>query len=352
MNTIFRLYNKDNKTDFTSSFFDLISGEKEPKQTKGLAYIFSQNPDVLEKFIKLIIRRSRKDIKFPREISSIMIEVEPILTSGQRADIILKINVDKKPRLAIIIEAKSIGESHNVEAVTRQVNSYIHIEKDGLLKGYNCIGVVLTKYLKPISELGLVAISWDELINKVLIEAEKKPSKAVDTTLLNQYLKFLTKVNKSMKFYEKEVLSIPAGKTIDLIEKYNIYVCPDNRDYSYKKSLFLSFRAKNGGEMKKLYKIEDILVFNIVDFENSQKNIDLSLGVLERISNYISSYKEQFENNNDSFFTDNMRFYILSENENIELSLKPKPEKNNSKHSYYTLKEILTLDILPRKTAI
>ncbi len=44
--TNFRLYSDDRKSKLRSTVFDLISGNKETKQTKGLAYAFSLHPDL------------------------------------------------------------------------------------------------------------------------------------------------------------------------------------------------------------------------------------------------------------------------------------------------------------------
>lgn len=39
MKTMMRLY-QEGRTDYQSTFFDLINGDTETKQTKGLAYLF------------------------------------------------------------------------------------------------------------------------------------------------------------------------------------------------------------------------------------------------------------------------------------------------------------------------
>lgn len=63
----------------------------------------------------------------------------------------------------------------------------------------------------------------------------------------NKYL-----VNEEL-LYEREVLSILAVGTIDLIYNYKVHAHPnDNRRYPYKKALFYTFREK-GGLMAKLY---------------------------------------------------------------------------------------------------
>ena len=57
-----------------------------------------------------------------------------------------------------------------------------------------------------------------------------------------------------MKFYEEEVVSIPASKGIDAVSKYGVYACPLKKRYNYRRSLYLAFREK-GGLMRRLYKL-------------------------------------------------------------------------------------------------
>lgn len=48
----FRVYQNENSSNY-STVFDLINGNDEVKQTKGLAYIFYYEPIVLKEFLKL-----------------------------------------------------------------------------------------------------------------------------------------------------------------------------------------------------------------------------------------------------------------------------------------------------------
>ena len=117
MQTFFRLYS-DAQLKYNSSVFDMISGDRnfETKQTKGLAYIFSQYPEFLLKFLEsdVIFPLLKQTTGLPkseikREISSIEVSAERISTTRNRADIVIKIDSKDKPLVAIIIEAKSIG---------------------------------------------------------------------------------------------------------------------------------------------------------------------------------------------------------------------------------------------------
>lgn len=340
MRTHFRLYT-DTKTDFKSSIFDLISGEKETKQTKGLAYIFSQYNDFLFAFLEsenvkqTISRRLQNNIDY-KKLTSIEISAERPTTDKKRADIVIRIDSERKPLVAIIIEAKSIKTNVNQQALAKQIKHYLDEEQFPELKNYLKVGIVLTKYNQSIPNL--INISWTDII-QMLIDFCKKKN---ETEIISQYLNFLTQIDKTMKYYEKEVLSIPAGSSISDVEKYNIYICPDNKNYNYKRPLFITFRQRNGGLMKKLYKIDDIIILNPSNQNEIEtlKNSTYSENVKNRILGYLNS------SNYSHGHPDDERFYILSETESIELHNNPKPMRNNAKFTYYTLKEILTKEIV------
>lgn len=72
-------------------------------------------------------------------------------------------------------------------------------------------------------------------------------------------------------YYDVEVLSLPAGDTIDMVRDNNcaIYECPANGCFKArgeKKPLFMAFRERNNhGRMTHLYKIQDVLCLNLED---------------------------------------------------------------------------------------
>lgn len=141
-----------------------------------------------------------------------------------------------------------------------------------------------------------------------------------------------------MKYYEKEILSVPAGSTFEEINKYHIHACPDSPSYNYRDSLFITFRKKNGGVMERLYKIDKIIVIS-PENDSLLKLIEESkLPYKDRLLSYIKERKvgHGFHKN------DTYKFYILSETEHIMLSHNPHPKKNNPGESYYTLTEMLS----------
>lgn len=339
MKTYFRLYS-NTQTEFNSSIFDLINGDNETKQTKGLAYILSQYDKFLFAFInspkvkKVIKNKLNIQIDYNR-ISSIVVSAERFTIDKKRADIIIKIEQDKLPLVALIIEAKNIKTYINQDTLSKQIEHYLEDNTFPDLINYPKIGIVLTKYNQNIPNV--ININWNDII-QLLFDFCKKDLK---NSLIKQYLLFLTQIDKAMKYYEKEVLSIPAGRSIENVEKYNIYVCPDTKDYSYKKPLFVTFRAAKGGIMNKLYKIEDILILNPTNKSEIESllNSTYSENIKNRIIEYIKA-------SNYSDINYDERFYILSESENIDLPNNPKPQRNNAKFTYYTLKDILTKEIV------
>ena len=132
--------------------------------------------------------------------------------------------------------------------------------------------------------------------------------------------------------YEREVISIPAAGTIELIYKYRIHAHPNsNKRYPYKKALFYTFREKSG-IMSKLYELNKIITLNpnntaLID------TLDINKFSKERLKGYIEERNRTYTFHEDGEY----KFYIL--NEPIELLKKVSLPKQNN-HVYFTLKEI------------
>ena len=190
------------------------------------------------------------------------------------------------------------------------------------LKNVPRIGLVLTKYKHNVSNV--INLEWSFMINFILDFCKKNP----EHKLLNEYSDFIINIDSEMIFFEKEVLSIPAGRSFSKVEKHDIYNCPNNKNYSYKKPLYVTFR-KTESVMEFLYKIEDIIVLNPSDENEMEafRNSTISDDVKTRITNYIS---EPDYNINEGI---EKRFYVLSK-EKIELTHKPRPDGHIQKHTY------------------
>ncbi|AND85371.1 hypothetical protein CTDIVETGP_1714 [Clostridium tyrobutyricum DIVETGP] len=154
-----------------------------------------------------------------------------------------------------------------------------------------------------------------------------------------------------MEIYEREVLSVSAGKTIEFIEKYNIHAFPNNKYHNYKKFKFITFRRNKdlskgytGGEMENLYKVVDsTLILNpFMDDYNyivRDKFTSSHSEYIDRLLGYIDHrlHKGEFEKKEP------FKFYVLSETERIELLARPVPAKIGTRGSvYYKLSDILS----------
>ncbi|MBP3916974.1 DUF4268 domain-containing protein [Clostridium sp.] len=144
--------------------------------------------------------------------------------------------------------------------------------------------------------------------------------------------------------YEREVISIPASGTIDLIYKYRVHAHPNTaKGYSYKKALFYTFR-ENAGVMTRLYELNRTIILNPENISYID-NLGIDKFSKERLKGYIENRKKTF-----GFSKEEYKFYIL--NESIELINKVSLPKQNN-HAYFTLKEIYSgKDIINRSNEV
>lgn len=173
----------------------------------------------------------------------------------------------------------------------------------------------------------------EEEVNKITINGDSKNVDYGDSVKEEneKYKSYDYSTNKKLS-YEREVISIPAAGTIDLIYNYRVHAHPnDNKRYPYKKALFYTFREK-GGLMSKLYELNRIITLNP---NNSDLINDLEIDKFskERLKGYIEERKRTYTFHEDGEY----KFYIL--NEPIELINKVYlPRQNN--HAYFNVKEI------------
>lgn len=338
----FRLYQQgDNKS--YSTFFDLIDGNYETKQTKGLAYLFSKFPILIKLFLKEISIQTGLEISSFGDIDFAQVDAE-MLSFGKeklRRDITLSLYQGNLKKLVIVIEAKSVYVGTLQNDITQQLKSYIdpiNFPQDGNVL---ILGVTLTRYtvLHQFGS-GFISLTWMEILNLIhkLIEVEKKSG--TDITIAEEYIEFISGVGKGMKYYEVEVLSVAAGDTYGLTRSHYIHACPHHRKgYSYKKPIYITFRSEGGGEMEFLYKIDNIVVLDPLSPSLDLILEGLNSDFVERIKGYIKDRRETklgFEYPGEEY-----RFYDLSQNDIIHLKHKPKPQKNNSGGWYYSIAELV-----------
>lgn len=339
MDKDFRLYNS-----LKSSYFDLISGDKETQQTKGLGVLLSKSDTALKLFFELPKIKSKVGrIDFNR-VNRLIVNCELISQTNEkfRADIILRLYIKDKSFKAILIEAKSINKGTSVYETNKQIERYIVKQsfKELIEFGNEVYGITLTKYPSFSEHKSLISITWTDLIETFYKHVSKSDG------LLKDYFNFLTQINGAMKFYEREVFSIPTVKwSMDAINKFHIYECPNSGKYLIKyKPLYLAFRNSGGGEMERLYKVDQIIILN---FKNDLETFmdDTNYDIDAR--NNIRQYSEFMLSNSkwNKLPDDEKQVFVLSKN-SIELKNKPRPKRNNSFRAYYELADLMNKEII------
>lgn len=170
-----------------------------------------------------------------------------------------------------------------------------------------------------------------------LVKLKEGKKKSFHRQLITEYIEFLMEVEIGVKYYEREVLSVPASGTIQHIIKHNIHACPNDKSHSYKTPLYITFREK-GGLMSTLYNIEDIVVFN--PNNSSYKSVleNSNISGKERIVKYTEERRSTFRFDKNDY---DYKFYVLSETKKIELPHKP-AISGLSGHCYFSLSELLS----------
>lgn len=134
---------------------------------------------------------------------------------------------------------------------------------------------------------------------------------------------------------QPDVLSIPAGRTFTLVEKFKIHACPDTIDYNYRPARYMTFR-KPGGEMDALYPFEQVLTVDPYDAP-AVENLEDDVG--KRIVAYIEERHRTvgFRHRGEKY-----RFYNLLEENEVDLPHRPQMVPNGRGYCYFTLEEMLS----------
>jgi hypothetical protein len=343
MKTMLRLY-QEGKTNYQSTFFDLISGDTETKQTKGLSYLFSRYPKLIQLFLREVIHQtSYINSKFIQGIDFVQVDAEMLSvgTKKIRRDITLSLFQGNTKRLVIIIEAKSASASVLQKDITKQLTAYLDTINFPHDANVPMLGVTLTKYkaLHP-SGSGFVSLTWTDIIGMIVKTINQEKKIGGDVSIAENFLDFINGVKRGMKYYEVEVLSVAAGKTHELTKKHFIHACPHyTKGFLYKTPIYITFRSGGGGEMELLYKIDEIIV---LDPLSPSLNISLEgvqIDFASRIKKYISDrIKGGFGFNHPG---EEYRFYNLCSKGVIHLKHLPKPLNNNAGARYYSIAELL-----------
>lgn len=307
----FRKYDKINCT-----IFDLIGGDLEPKQTMALGYLFSKSRSALNAFLKLIGVKVTFD--------KCIVDCEPRRNeedNNDRIDILLRLYQDEHPVKAIIIEAKSVKAKTSEIAANNQVQKYVSFPQ---LKGFSNIETVtLTQDVKTLVE-GSTSITWLELVNELSRVQGEEP-------IIKDFINYILNIKgNNMKHYEEEIVSIPAGNSYEAVVSSGIYECPV--DYNTpKKALFMTFREKDGGAMRTLYKLLDVLELDLDD-EASIEKVDKQLNLKDRLDRYksIGTPSKGVK-----------KVYVLDVDNAITLPIPVTPMENNTSKIYYKLGDFI-----------
>lgn len=307
----FRKYDKINCT-----IFDLIGGDLEPKQTMALGYLFSKSRSALNAFLKLIGVKVTFD--------KCIVDCEPRRNeedNNDRIDILLRLYQDEHPVKAIIIEAKSVKAKTFEVAANNQVQKYVSFPQ---LKDFSNIETVtLTQDVKTLVE-GSTSITWLELVNELSRVQGEEP-------IIKDFINYILNIKgNNMKHYEEEIVSIPAGNSYEAVVSSGIYECPV--DYNTpKKALFMTFREKDGGAMRTLYKLLDVLELDLDD-EASIEKVDKQLNLKDRLDRYksIGTPSKGVK-----------KVYVLDVDNAITLPIPVTPMENNTSKIYYKLGDFI-----------
>lgn len=310
----FRKYDKLNCT-----LFDLISGDLEPKQTIALGFLLAKSNVALKRFLKLI----KCVIKYDKVIVDCEAQRKQI-NNNDRIDILLRFYHHNNPQKALIVEAKSAKANISAQLAATQATKYIYGFSQLNDFAANIETISLTREVKNITQS--ISISWSELITN-LFEVSSKDK------LIKDFINFFLNIKGSMKYYDEEILSIPAKDTYDAIMKSGIYECPN--DYkSRKRSLFITFRAEKG-RMDLLYKLKDVVELDV----NDNTAINVVNNSLPDFASRLSTYKQIVNSKKNKKVSGEKRVYILDMDHPIKLPVPIRPIENNASPAYYTFQE-------------
>lgn len=323
LDSSFRMYG-----ELYSSCFDFFPNKLEPAQTKSLGYLLAKSEVANKIFLNVLQSKVRANFKNGIESEKLpvsklqngrlVVDCELNKKANLRLDILLRYyDCNNKPILACLLEAKSIAKKRDATTVEDQLTQYLQLYKDELSAFESVKGCILTSYsIMSLENKDIIYLTWEDIIGQLYVVREKD-------SLIRDFCDFILNCNNMNRFYDKEVLSIAAGSSIENVEKLRIYLCQPNRFKS--NPLFVTFRAAKGGEMKRLYRIkENVLSFDCQDKESLRILEEKYPGITAKIKQWITV------NNEDDRVHDERQLFIMDEgNLDIELPVPVKPERNN-----------------------
>lgn len=340
--TKFQLYQQSDKYTVSSSIFDMISTEKnlETKQTKALAYMLAYEPDFLKFIIGEIFTRWNKRIIKKRDCLywkngqdqwHFEVKAEFVLQERGRSDIVIQAkNHENKTDWIIVIEAKNMNANAQEQKTYEQQKRYVdYFHSLGMEP---VIPVLLTKNIDfTYHSEGCIPLTWGDIVTFVQRIVRKRNC----DRLFREFFDFLTGANRKMKFYEEDVISVPAGRTFDLVKEFGVYICPNTQKYNYKNTLYMTFR-RHGGIMEMLYSVKRLYTLRCDEEELEQ--LEMPAAHREAILAYLKKAGENHPGKSNE-----MQVYILDKNHTIQLPAGTKPisSRGMAGHCYYRLSDML-----------
>lgn len=152
----------------------------------------------------------------------------------------------------------------------------------------------------------------------------------------------------------EQVLSIPAGDTGNLIHKWFLYICPASYKPRFSGYEFVCFRhliGKIKGATSKIYKIKNIVEFDISQGKGFKENLD-ELGITNQkermdIITYFNQFRQSSDGLKNTFNSEPHLLVFLKLEE--DLPKLPRPEINGTYWTSYSKEELRSNEILKAK---
>lgn len=254
----------DKEENRYATIFDLISASDkklETRQTKALAYMLASEVGFRRLVVGRIVRYWNE--RYPGlklkgiDSSACCVDAELRLNDkhakdnekGGRVDIL----ISKASDWGVLIEGKNLTNVNiRLVDVAKQVCRY---ERALCRKIRTIIPVALVFCPETKVYDGVLFVSWKDMLDWIDEYATREMARRRE--LFGEFQDFIKSIQTNMKYYQQEVLSIPAGATYNQVIKYGVYHCSsDNRMHEI--PLFVAFRAARG-VMTRLYRYEGFI---------------------------------------------------------------------------------------------
>lgn len=331
-NNLYRCYSheKSKEEDVCSnSIFELI-GKKEPDQTKTLGYVLARSKVAMKGFLLLILKNEKNvdNLLEGDYIVDCELQIEDGNGNPYRADIVISFP-NSKNKYSILVEAKSLSSYISEQGAVTQTSKYL---ESSFFKDKNVQRVTLTTYKEygNRKDENIINLVWTDIVDMFYKILQTTKDDYSSLWLIKDYFNYISKIKQLMKYYDIEVLSVPAGGTFNLVKDYGIYECPTTSNYKKRmnhKPLYMAFRASQG-EVTTLYKISDVIEMHIMGDESKTYIENLPDEYRGRIEGYVGELKKRINGEDNG---KGLKYvFFINRDESIELPYTIKYKKNNS----------------------